>query len=462
MAILNEASPFGFLSNLVALAKGGAKTYNDVKDLAASTRSTQSRRSYSSIAKAASDLIAVFPILCSSNVSKETASIITKVIEQQGSTYLQMMLIAANLTTAIDGFEYLKQYHQNIKLGSSLDDYATAINRLADKPNNEGVFVSPDKIKSIVQTLKESYTQYYDDDCSSFSLNDFVVNESADGYYVSFHPVSEERSRTLRSVLEANSSGSKPAQTPKPSSTPNETESQTTPPNNVATKIRHSLELRDSDARKINEAVPSLLIVRFTTAGKVTGGDNVVNEFIVGVKAKLLPTDYMEILNKIYLNNKDGQGLTNIVRFTSGELSFFKDLLFAVDRAKNDVLSIKKGSREPIWKVLEWRALKSSENVRSNRPNDAYGITTVCITNEDADYLFKEENVDIRNPKVARRFMASYNLLCLVIVNDAEEVAWFMYDNGEGYFEKLAYTMLERDTGDGQYRKILNLMTKMR
>lgn len=386
--------------------------------------------SVSSTAKAASRLIAIFPILCSSNVKKETASTITKYIERRGCVQLQLTLTAINLNNAESGFEYLRNFHQNIAGGGSLSDYEMMLQRMYDVNNgasasNESFNLSTMEMKTFVETLKEAYaSREYEDNYNRLSLNDYVVTESEYGYAVSIDP--------FKDIHAYNEAGSG--------------------------KGPEKVSLKDSDVKKANEAVPSLMIVRFTNKETKT-----TTEFIIGVKAKLIPADWMEIITKIYNKNKDGRGLVNLIRATTGEINIITDYLLAMDRQKEDVLARKKkGSLEPIWKTLENRAAKAELALRQGKTNYAAAITTVVITSEDADYLYKNENINIRNIKEAKKFMQAYNLMGFIITNDAEEVAWLIFDEEDPYFEKLSYTMLERETSDGQYKKIVNLISKMR
>ena len=221
--------------------------------------------------------------------------------------------------------------------------------------------------------------------------------------------------------------------------------------------------LKDQDVKKMNEAVPSLLVVNYTYMGK----DNVAvqSSFIIGVKAKLIPTNSREILNKMKKSNNPGGGFGTLMKLTTGEIKFFKDFLFAIDQNREAVLQSKqKGSREQIWKTLENRAAQSKWQLRKygGSDNTASAITTVVITAEDADQFFRETNTYITNPKEAKKFIEAYNLLGLVIVDDVEESALVMFDDGDAYFEKLAYTMLERESTDKEYKKIINLMARSR
>ena len=100
--------------------------------------------------------------------------------------------------------------------------------------------------------------------------------------------------------------------------------------------------------------------------------------------------------------------------------------------------------------------------VKQGRENQFSAVTTVIISKEDADSLYKEENIDITDPVVAKHFMKSYNLLGFAIVDDVLESVKIMFDDGNTVFEELAYKMLERENSDSSILKTINLMNKMK
>lgn len=437
--ILNEGPGINSIMNLIQLAKDGFNAMHDSEDNKQKSQRRSNGKemySYSSSAKAASNLIAVFPIACSTNVKTDTASMITKYIEGKGLITLQLVLTAFNMTDVEHGIDYLRKYHQNLNGGGTIDDYEILMSRYLDQHiKTESVDLTTSQTEELVKALKETYTQFYESDINPIRLNDFVVSESVDGYSVEID------------YYKYNISMEAAQEAPKK----DEQSANKRPKQNLP-------ELKDGDVRKMNESVPSLMVARFTNKDT-----KIITEFLIGVKAKLIPVDYMEILSKIYTKNRDGRGLVTLIRLTSGEINWAKDWLLAIDKNRNDILSMgKKGSKEQMWKMLEDRAEKSKHLLRQNKVNYASAITTVVITSEDADLLYKEENIDIRNPVEAKKFMQSYNLMGFIIVNESEEVAWIMFDENEPYFEKIAYTMLERETSDGQYKKIVNLMAKMK
>ena len=94
------------VSNIVA-GNGNMPNGNDARDIA-------NTYSYSSIAKAASKLIAIFPVLVSRTVSQETANMVTRYTEQKACNLFQLALQQANISSAANGVEYLKNFHQNL------------------------------------------------------------------------------------------------------------------------------------------------------------------------------------------------------------------------------------------------------------------------------------------------------------------------------------------------------------
>jgi len=109
------------VSQLIAAAGEGIKV---ASGNASSLNGKYSRDSYSysSAAKAASKLIAVYPILISRSVSSGTAQMISKYIEQKGCIIIQLALQMMNISNAENGAEYLRKFHQNLNIGG--DDIA--------------------------------------------------------------------------------------------------------------------------------------------------------------------------------------------------------------------------------------------------------------------------------------------------------------------------------------------------
>ena len=168
-------------------------------------------------------------------------------------------------------------------------------------------------------------------------------------------------------------------------------------------------------------------------------------------------------MERLYSRNQDNNGFLKLIRATTREISFFKDFIFAIDKAKIDALSSsRRGSSSKVWKILERRSLKSRIRRGLRQPNDASAISTLVVSQEEVEFLKKNYNVHIDNPRVIRPIMEAYNLMGVVIVNELDETCSFIFDTGSDVYEKVAFRSLEREDKDNDFKKMINLMTKMR
>lgn len=221
-------------------------------------------------------------------------------------------------------------------------------------------------------------------------------------------------------------------------------------------------QLLDSDVKKANEMVPSMLIVDF----KVEGGPELIKGTgIVGIKTRIVPVDSAEIVDRIASKSKSRAGLVNLIRATTGETKFMKDFVLNVDRAKVDAIARShKGSVSPMWRVLERRATKQSIRKALAQRNDASPITTLVITEEEVEYLKKTQAIDLNNVAVANDMLEAYNLMGLCIVDEAAEVVKCLWDGEMTAFEPVSFLAMEKEDSNngGMYKKVINLLAQNR
>ena len=458
--------------------------------------------SYSSTAKAASKLIAVYPVLISKTVSASTAQMVSKYIEQKGCIIIQLALQMMNISNAENGAEYLRRFHQNLNIGGDdvaamasiinamLGDIGTArsvqhnsatiagsiINEKLNEFNLDSMFENDNSIKISNQQMKELMEmfsdaekyQIYDTELNERSINDFIVKESAGDYRVTFKSFNEDSTKkyggyTPAEIANDDELYKKYGRTREIyNNNIKDKDRKKEQENERDTRIKNTVKnvqfLKDQDIKKMNSAVPSLIIVRFYNSSTAS----VATEFIIGVKSKALAVDSNEILRRIANDNKDGKAFLNVMRAITGELKM-TDFLFGLSRTREDLKSTKvKGAYGDTWALLQNRALAAKTAIARGQRNDFSAITTVVISREDADDLYKEENLDITDPTVAKHFMESYNLLGFAIVDDALESAKFMFDDGNRYFEEFSYRMLAKETETETYKSMLKLMANNR
>lgn len=513
---LHEASS-DTVDTIVQIAKG-------LSNVATNKVGDKSSYSYSSIAKAASKLIAVFPVLTSRTVSFDTARMTSKYIEQISCQFFMFALQQANISNAKDGIEYLRQFHQNLNMGddntdaviaamqSWIDAYNANKNEnatFADVLQNDilsesyvdpfmmqsdNVKISAADMRDIMHLMQENANiKFYDTKLNPLSIDDYVVREFAGGNYsVTISPYTlneakldpqkannsykenkeqhrheeemdkgytERYKADRRAEAERQKEANRKEEADRQYNDQKAKESKEQLDRDNANKMRaNTAFLKDQDIKKMNDAVPSILIVKFYQKNENNDVSGVATEFLIGIKSKVVPITTTEILRRIMNDNKDGQKFLKFMRVITGELKA-SDVILGLSRITDDVKSYKvKGARGDIWTLLQNRAVAAKEQVRSGKHNDFSAITTVLISQQDADELYREENFDINDPKNAIHFMQSYNLMGFAIADDSNEVLHLLLDNGSKSFEDISYRMLERETQDSTYKKLINLM----
>lgn len=501
------------VDTIVQIAKG-------LSNVATNKVANKSEYSYSSIANAASKLIAVFPVLTSRTVSFDTARMTSKYIEQISCQFFMFALQQANISNAKDGIAYLRQFHQNLNMGddntdaviaamqSWIDAYTAGRNEsatFADALNNEilseamvdpfmmqsdDVKISASDMRDLMHVMQENANiQFYDTKLNPLSIDDYVVREFSGGDYrvtVSPYILNEAKANKkkannsynenkeqhrheeemnkiyndrMKTYQKAQSERDKQdAENEKQQKEDQKSTSRDNDWRDANRMHNNTAFLKDQDIKKMNDAVPSILIVKFYQKNDNNAVSGVATEFLIGIKSKVVPITTTEILRRIMNDNKDGQKFLKFMRVITGELKA-SDVLLGLSRITDDVKSYKvKGARGDIWTLLQNRAVAAKEQVRSGKHNDFSAITTVLISQQDADELYREENFDINDPKNAIHFMQSYNLMGFAIADDSNEVLHLLLDNGSKNFEDISYRMLERETQDSTYKKLINLM----
>ncbi len=391
-------------------------------------------KSFKSISAASSNLTLVFPVITSKNISIENASMITKAVERKAASMLQILFSAICISDSDNAVDYVKQFHQNLKLDSdvTVDAFMDAMDKFIIQNESNTNFTYDKELYTAIREDMKNISYVLPDNISESGINAFSV-----------YPQYKFGSSSI--VKETKNDSYEDAK-------------------NISSAIKNvndmfKNQIVSSDVNKANELVPTTMIINFVS---MSGETSIPITCIIGIKAKMYPIDSEDIINRIIIKNQDNNGFQKFIRASTREISFFKDFIFAIDRAKLDALSSsKRGSSSKLWKVLERRALKGKIRRILGQINDATSITTLVVSQEEVEYLKKSENINIEDPKVIRGIMESYGLMSFIIVDESMEVAKFIFDTGEDVYENLAFNYLEREASDNSYKKVINLMTKM-
>lgn len=393
------------------------------------------------IASAAKGLTAVFPVIVTEATPIDQAVMISKAVERKAVAMLQMLFAANQITNARNAYDYLNKFHNNIDDSldwstANIDDVINASNDLDDILENSNIkniieINIKRGIEAIQEDIKMNCNYYLSENINPKSVNNYIVrNVLNDIQVIEEASFSEEPKHRVPSNLKAY----------------------------YDTLNKSVLK---SDIEKANEAVPSLMIINFRIKSKYTLTPT-INTAVIGVKAMIHYVSSEDMINKVMLKNSDKNGLFNFIRATTREISFFKDFLFAVDRAKVDALSkTGKGSSSNIWKLLELRA-NEAKRKKSLLSKDAScsAIATIVVTKAEVELIKKYHRIDISKAGTLKSIMRGYSIMCAAIIDDAVEKVDFLWDDGSQGFETYSFSSLEREESSGMYKKVINMINK--
>ena len=420
-----------------------------------------------SIAKRASNLVLVFPVIVSTSLNINTAMIISKAIERKCCSLLQILFSSMQFTDADNLQDYLKQFHTNLDLSGKaidLDDFFYAMDNLVDEGS---VIVDKDMYESIKEDM-QNINYYLSTEFNPKSINDYKIVNNAYGESTvvldKIHEANDNNKFGLNmdiAMQDPQINGNKIGNTTNNYyGTSGGNKNDLLNPSMKDSTDYFSHQLVDNDIKKANELMPTAMIVNFISNAGAEDGKIVRLSGVIGVKAKLYPVDSMDICNRIASKVKDKNGLFNLVRASTREISFFKDLAFAIDKAKTDAVYMASDSNNAkMFKVLERRASKNKFS-RLIRKNDASPITSLVLSQYEVEYL-KQLNIDMEKSYNTRSVLEGYNLMDIVVADESLEIAKFLFDDGDGVFETLTFDALEKQANDNTYKKVVNLVSKI-
>lgn len=384
----------------------------------------------SSMAKTNSNLVLTFPVLCSKGISIETASMISKAVERYCTSMMQHLFSAFQLQDVKDvnsAMDFVRQFHTNI----------------------DSKYVGYDDIFDIATKLESS-------DISRVSLIEsaaapHIKNDMRNIDYVMPSDINESSlSSFVVSITES-----------KPNFDGSGTKKIGGEDIKKSASEYFKNQVLNSDYKKANELQPTTIVVSFKikTDKSVITYDNVV----VGIKCKLYPIASEDVMSHIASTSNDRNWLIKFIKATTREISFIKDFALAIDKAKLDALSLSKikKSSDKMWKVLERRAKISRLKRSLHQPNNASAITTLCVSQDEVEYMRKNYNVDLESVSTIVGLFESLNLMGVCIVDENLEVAKFIFDEEDPMWETISFTHLERESSDNTYKRVVNLMTKI-
>lgn len=440
----------GTLRDIIDIGKDMIKN-GDVKDMF--TAKAKSR----SLSKKASEGTVQFPVIISSAMDIETAQNISKALERNYATFVQIVFSMDPTLSPADGTsasDYILKFHQNMdtKFGDRFDIANRVLDSATLVENDNYVILSgvyEGATAKIVANNKEQLIDLLDHVRHDILNNKYVPK--LETMYNFNNPELNHKYNSMRfePVAEAKSPISK-----KFASRPV-----------VSSEIKmpeYAKDLlTDNDVKKANELVATTLHIRIKLLDK-DGSTASAIDFIIGVKAIMHVVRSDDMVENMVSVCKNDDAVFNFLRWTTGEISFFKDLVFNINAVKSDVVRASHGA-SPWWIALKRRkslAKVTDANIFSKKrilPN-----ATIVISEDEVEMIKSEFGYDLHNTIFVNRIMSSYFLLGFVIVDSSAQIAHFMFD-GQDDFQSVTFSALEKaNTNDERkFKEMLKVINRI-
>lgn len=329
-----------------------------------------------SIKYRAKSLIAQYPVLCSDNLSSKSVVLVNKALEHEYVNLLKLIIQNDGVQDYKNTSSYLKNFHQNIHNDKNLDSTLDIIKH---------------------EHLKEANIDLLtpiNEDLNQRSLNEDTVLKEHNAILTEADTEKDEK--------------------PKDKS-------------DMSAKAK----IDNVEIKKANAITPTNVSVDISYNA---GGNAIAKNITFGVKcvAHLLESNDIEY----YLPNSviTRTPIMRMIQWTTGEIKFFKDFLFAIDELKKTAL--KSNDKDNFW----WRKLQTLSKTSKYTPlfkrkggnmnHKPIPITTMVISKENVDNIKFKHGIDIlQKPSFTRKIIENFFLMTFIVVDESIETVYIFNDD---------------------------------
>lgn len=426
-----------------------------------------------SISRYSKNLIMSFPLLCDSSIPLDTAMMVSKANERNIANMLQLLFASINLNFAnkenVTGADIIANFYKDIDPNMDINDFIDLMDKIGTGQGPNAAYYAKINHEDVEDLMNQFKAQkpFKMDSINEKSLNDYQINRLHGRTIVSeviANSTSVEYNRddnyytTQRLANDLRKYEYKEKEDQKKNN--GETYDQKTKDQKNASDLNKA-RLVNTDVKKANELEPTLMVINYNVLDDDEKTVLDRKSFLAGLKSRLIPMESIDIVERFVSKDRTKISLKNFIRATTGEISFWKDFILCLKKLKLDAKnSAKSGPLAQYWHILEKRSAKNNLRKLQRKGNDAAAITTIVISQDTANYMKNAYKFDIEKIQNAKMIIDAYNLLGLIIADEATESIKSLYD-GYNEFEVISYSSLERDLSDKNYRKVINLINQV-
>jgi hypothetical protein len=486
------------LFDLVSLSKKAAKESklnpNDAKTVASVFQKAKS------ISSQASKYVLEYPTLCSSNITDyNTALAITKQVELDCAKFI-ILASGLNPFVRLDKNDTIEAHINNlmtsyesvsglkVSITPADEEYVRAVeNYMVDgsRPTQEYKHFK----ENVLSTEKYSFMSR---EWEEVNVNDEITDENAEasepeamtfdgegGYKQIIEDIvnaySSQPDSTLTSIVKPLSSYVDPS---KAKDEKEYKKAEEYYKELMRERINsRSAGLQSDVLKKLGGHAPTIVTIKFNVVDG--NGSNVVFDVPLAVKSSLIFVNAIDVADLVSKVKTPGSKLLNLIKLTTGQINFFKDLILGLDESRKDVDREKNLGHMPYFRQLMANknryklkniaeTIKPLKGIIAKKSQKDLPMFTIIMTEEELteaagirfSYMLKDRT------KFIDYFLDTYMLLGLGVVDPENEVIYFFHAGEDGYDTVSIPAMIKNATGgsssdQSSLIKALASMTKM-
>ena len=420
----------GTISDITGLLRKGPEFASQLDSMRFNTKS---------VARGANDATFQFPVLISNTIPIDMASTIARTMEKTYVGFTQQWLSlnpTIDITLDRNILQYLKKFHRNVTVESVMNELMVKENEIStymEKVEDDDyvLFMNKDQTFGVLfnkadrptATMLESHKELVKEFLSDFDLSkiphvgDTMITEAED-----------VTSADIASAIIANKM--------------REQENDTNDRNIKNTNLMKIPQINDKEVKKANDMVPYAMQVRLMAVNDKKEFVQFI-DFVLGIKTILHPVESDDVIENIQRVMQNRSPFFKFLKWTTGEISLFKNIILNINDMKADVIN-KSAGKSPWFSKLKRLKDRRLAVKDFTVPYAIIPNTTLVITSYEADYLRNHYAIDVTNAKTARRLVDAMFLMAFIIVDEGTGTVDILYDGASSY-QTYSLETLERE-----------------
>ena len=452
-----------------------------------------SKNTGKSIFRKAKPAILNFPVIVSETISLTDLNMINKALEREYATVTRLAMGLDDIIKSSDSrspsnkIDYIKKFHTNDYTSAGKSNLS-ALHDLFEESlqiSNNTEVIAYNKKSLIAEQLglnMKSLNSFTDNNRPNYLFSEAKIKTSSSE--VTSNGISSSSTSSDSSTRKwdagganggkkGNNSTSKSYAHNQGSTVVNNTDRSTRTDRRIETEYStktefndYSKQLLDNDIKKANELIPTTLDI--TVYQEVSNGtpgspsEIITDHILLGIKCTSHKVNSNEMIENLIAAIERKKSFFNFIRWTTGEIKFFKDYLLCLDNIKKEALhSREKGNAVSWFRGLRNRSLIAKIRSTFNLKNQLIPNCTIVISMDEVDYVRNKYNIDLLNRSKINQIMNEYFLIGFVVVDNSQEIVHFNFD-GFTATQSFSYNALERENRNqgNDIKSLVSLMSK--